>query len=48
MRGSLFVQDFGREVYSVRPGDRPDLGVHPHLRKERGITEGGEDAFPLG
>ena len=48
MRGSPLVQDLGREVYSVRPGDRADLGVHPHLRKERGITERGEHAFPLG
>lgn len=43
----MLVEDFGREVRAVGPGDRPGFGVYLYLREGIGVAQGREHAGPV-
>jgi hypothetical protein len=47
VRGCPLVQDLWRKIRTVRPGDRPDLRVDPHLRENFGVVQRREHACPV-
>jgi hypothetical protein len=41
------VEDFGRGVRAIGPGDRPGFGVYSYLREGTGVAQGREHAAPV-